>query len=154
MAMMYPSLLGCQPEGWEQAFMKMAAEKEMEVKGLEKVEEQIAVLDSIPNKVQADMFRKIMYNLDSAKHSFDEMVDIYKKQDLQTLYQMTVSDKDFGEYDDIMLKQRNTNWIKVMAAAMKKIPSFFAVGAAHLPGNNGVISLLRKQGYKVTPVKF
>ncbi|MEL6561277.1 MAG: TraB/GumN family protein [Bacteroidota bacterium] len=31
--------------------------------------------------------------------------------------------------------------------------TFYGVGAGHLPGENGVISLLKKAGYQVTPVK-
>ncbi|NJO25532.1 MAG: TraB/GumN family protein [Bacteroidia bacterium] len=45
------------------------------------------------------------------------------------------------------------NWIPVMEDAMKKNSNFFAVGAGHLPGENGVINLLRKAGYTLTPVK-
>jgi uncharacterized protein YbaP (TraB family) len=154
MSTIYPSLLGCQPEGWEQAFMKMAKEKKMELLGLEKVEDQISVLDSIPYKVQAEMFLKTMYNLDSTKASFEKMVEVYKKQDLQQLNEMTTSDEDYGDYEDIMLEKRNRNWIPVMTEAMKEKPSFFAVGAAHLVGDHGVINLLRQKGYKVTPVKY
>ncbi len=153
MSMIYPSLLGCNPEGWETEFMKLAQEKDMDILGLEKVEEQIGVLDSIPYQVQADMFLKTMYNLDSAKQSFDKMVAIYKKQDIQEMIRMTSEDEDYGDYEEVMLKKRNANWIPVMEAAMKEKPSFFAVGAAHLGGNIGVINLLRKQGYKVTAVK-
>jgi uncharacterized protein YbaP (TraB family) len=40
-----------------------------------------------------------------------------------------------------------------MEEAMKAQPAFFAVGAGHLAGDKGVINLLRKQGYTVTPVK-
>lgn len=152
MSMIYPSLLGCTPEGWETEFVKMAKEKEMEVLGLERVEEQIGVLDSIPYKVQAEMFLKTLYNLDSAKLSFDKMVEMYKSQDIQRMVDETSSDEDFGKYEEVMLRNRNQNWIPVMAAAMKKMPTFFAVGAAHLGGTDGVINLLRKAGYKVTAV--
>ena len=153
MSMLYPSLLGCSPEGWENEFMNMAKEKEMNVLGLEKVEDQIGVLDSIPYKVQAEMFMKTLYNLDSAKLSFDKMVDMYKKQDIQEMISQTSADEDFGAYEEVMLRKRNENWIPVMTEAMTSMPSFFAVGAAHLGGEYGVINLLRKKGYKVTAVK-
>lgn len=63
MSMIYPSLLGCAPEGWESRFQAMAKEKSMELKGLETIQEQMAVFDSIPYKVQAEMFRKTMYGI-------------------------------------------------------------------------------------------
>lgn len=37
---------------------------------------------------------------------------------------------------------------------MSAKPSFFAVGAGHLGGTQGLINLLRKEGYRVTPLKF
>ena len=40
-----------------------------------------------------------------------------------------------------------------MEERMEQKPVFFAVGAGHLPGENGIIQLLRNHGYKVTPVK-
>lgn len=154
MSVLYPSMLGCQPEGWEQVFMKMAGEKKMETLGLEKVQDQVGVLDSIPYKVQAEMFMKTLYNMDSTKISFNKMLEIYKRQDLQAMQQMSTEDEDYGVYEDIMLKNRNARWIPVIMKAMKRKPSFFAVGAAHLAGENGVISLLRRKGYKVAPVKY
>lgn len=153
MSMVYPSILGCSPEGWENKFMSLAKDKDMEILGLEKVEEQIGVLDSIPYKVQAEMFMKTLYNLDSAKISFDKMVEVYKTQDIQQMADQSATDEEFGDYEEVMLRNRNQNWIPVISAAMKKMPSFFAVGAAHLGGEYGVINLLRKKGYKVTAVK-
>lgn len=52
----------------------------------------------------------------------------------------------------VMLDNRNRNWIKKMPDMMKKGSVFFAVGAAHLPGDTGIIYLLRKAGYTVKPV--
>lgn len=153
LAMLYPSILGCAPEGWEQEFMKMAKEKNMDVLGLERAEDQIAVLDSIPYKVQAEMFLKTVYNLDSTKESFNKMVEVYKKQDIQEMVSMTSDDESFGTYEQVLLRNRNRNWIPVMAEAMEKKPTFFAVGAAHLAGEDGVITLLRRKGYSVTAVK-
>ena len=49
--------------------------------------------------------------------------------------------------------ERNTNWVKVMPEIMKEAPTFFAVGAAHLCGDKGVLRLLEKEGYKIEGVK-
>lgn len=154
MQMIYPSILGCKPEGWEGEFTKMATEREMKMLGLEKIEDQVAVLDSIPYAEQAEMFKKTVLNLDSSKLQFQKMVDVYKQQDIQQMVSMTAEDETTGNYEYIMLRKRNQNWIPVIAAAAKKKPSFFAVGAAHLGGEFGVINLLRQKGYKVTPVKY
>ena len=57
-----------------------------------------------------------------------------------------------SNYEDVLLSNRNQNWIPVMSKMMTTGPVFFAVGAGHLAGATGVINLLKKQGYKLTPV--
>ena len=154
MSAAYPSLLGCAPEGWETKFQVMAKESKLPIKGLETIEYQLSVFDSIPYKTQAAMLKDFLYNLDSTKKSFDEMLTIYLEKNINALYEMTVKDPDFCNYEALMLNNRNNNWITVMSAAAKDKPTFFAVGAAHLGGDKGVISLLRKQGFEVVPVKY
>jgi uncharacterized protein YbaP (TraB family) len=58
-----------------------------------------------------------------------------------------------GDFAEIMLDDRNEEWIDDMENLMKEEATFFAVGAGHLGGENGVISLLEKAGYKVEAVK-
>ena len=152
MSAVFPSLLGCAPEGWETRFEEMAKTNKIPVKGLETIEYQLSVFDTIPYNVQAGMLKDFLYNLDSTKKSFDEMLDIYLKKDINALYEVTVKDPDFGNYEALMLNNRNNNWIPVITAAAKEMPTFFAVGAAHLGGEKGVISLLRKSGFKVMPI--
>ena len=55
-------------------------------------------------------------------------------------------------YEDVLLYTRNKNWIPIMEEKMKAHKTFFAVGAGHLGGKNGVIDLLKKAGYKLTPL--
>lgn len=154
MAMVYPSMLGCQPDSWEKTFQTMATGRQMHTSGLEKVADQIKVFEKIPYKVQAEMLMHMMDNLDSSKASFDDMVDIYKTKDIDKLHQLATRDKDFGEYEAVLLNDRNKNWVPVMIKQAQQKPTFFAVGAGHLGGANGVINLLRQQGFKVKPVLY
>jgi uncharacterized protein YbaP (TraB family) len=154
MALVYPSMLGCQPDSWEKRFQTMAEERKMQLSGLEKVTEQINVFEKIPYKVQADMLMQMVSNLDSSKASFETMVEIYKSKDIEKLHQMTTSDKDFGEYEAVLLNDRNKNWIPVIVKQAQQKPTFFAVGAGHLGGLSGVINLLRKEGFSVKPVLY
>lgn len=154
MSMIYPSLLGCQPDSWEQTFQKMAAERKIELKGLEKLADQVKVLEKIPYKVQADMLTKTLMNLDSTKQMFTKLLDVYKSRDINAMLEMTTADEDFGKYEGELLINRNNNWISTITAEARKMPTFFAVGAGHLGGTSGVISLLRKQGFIVKPVMY
>ena len=56
-------------------------------------------------------------------------------------------------YTDILLYNRNVNWANKLQTLMPQNAVVIAVGAGHLPGDKGVINLLRKAGYKVDPVK-
>lgn len=57
------------------------------------------------------------------------------------------------EEEDALIYNRNADWLKKMPALMAQKPTFFAVGAGHLPGERGVLNLLRKAGYTVEGVK-
>jgi uncharacterized protein YbaP (TraB family) len=132
----------------------MAKEKSIEIKGLEKLQDQIDVFDKIPYKVQSDMLVKTLLNIDSAKIEFHEMLDVYKKKDINQLNILTSKQEDFGEYQNILLNDRNRNWIPIIGEEAKKRPTFFAFGAGHLGGETGVISLLRKTGFTVKPIFY
>ena len=54
---------------------------------------------------------------------------------------------------EALLDNRNKAWIEKMPAIMKDAPTLFVVGAGHLPGSNGVLKLLKQQGYTVEPMK-
>ena len=80
------------------------------------------------------------------------LLNHYLSKDLKSLYEFSESmPKDFGD-SDFLLKDRNEKWVQVIPELMRKQSQFIAVGALHLPGPDGVISLLQKQGYTVKPV--
>ena len=95
-----------------------------------------------------------LHPLGSLDDQVDQMVEMYKRQDLQGLAKMISSeDSGFAEYEELLLVNRNKNWIPLMGAMMLEKPTFFAVGAGHLPGEYGVIELLRREGYTLRPLK-
>ena len=67
-----------------------------------------------------------------------------------------MNDKNYNsvsEHQDKLLVNRNKNWISKIGDYAKEQATFFGVGAGHLAGENGVIELLRKEGYQVIAVK-
>ena len=58
-----------------------------------------------------------------------------------------------GMNEDILLKNRNLNWIGQLKNILKEKNVFIGVGAAHLLGKDGLITLLRKEGYTLKPVE-
>ncbi len=80
------------------------------------------------------------------------MFQLYKEKDIEALYKQTESEEDFSEYEGVLINNRNTDWVSTIISEAYQKPTFFAFGAAHLAGENGVINLLRKKGYTVKPV--
>ncbi len=153
MSLMYTKILSCPSESYEQRFMEMAKERNKELRGLEKIEDQMGVFDKIPDSVEAQMILEMIRKMPEQRTEFAQMVEAYKKEDIQKLGEEMTDSPEWKGFEDIMLYNRNRNWIPVMAAAMKEGTQLFAVGAGHLPGKEGVINLLRKAGYTVEPVK-
>ena len=81
------------------------------------------------------------------------MVHVYKSQQL-TAMQELFNKSEFGmeEHQDLLLDNRNKNWVTQLKTIMQKQPVFVAVGAGHLVGENGLIALLKKEGYKLRPL--
>jgi len=140
-------------KSYEMEFFELAKAQDKEVGGLETMAFQISVFDSIPYDVQADMLVESIREEDDESTQFQEMIDMYKSQNIEALYRMLTSgEDDLGGYEDILVNDRNKNWIGIMSPLMKMESVFFAVGAGHLGGYDGVIKLLRREGYEVTPV--
>ncbi len=141
-------------KSYEFEFMEMAESGNKATSGLETIDFQLAVFDKIPYEDQAAMLMESIKSGGSESDSFQEIVKIYKQQNLNEMLNMTLSeDGGISEYEDILLNQRNKNWIPQMKTMMVENQNFFAVGAGHLPGKEGVINLLREAGYTVEPIK-
>lgn len=154
LSLLYTKILPCQkPESYEQRLLEIAKNRKMEVLGLEKLEDQFAVFDQIPDTAEVSMIMEMIDNYEAQRTEFAKMVLLYNKRDLNGLATMINGSPEMAGFEDLLLINRNRNWIPIMEKAMAAQPTFFAVGAGHLPGQNGVIELLRKAGYSVTPVE-
>ena len=154
-AMIYPSLLGCEgAEAWEQKFQQLAKANNMEIKGLEDVEDQLKIFDEIPYAEQAKELQETLKDIDSTKQSFNQLLALYKQKDLSGLCTMLGDDNNLSKYDDLLLNNRNKKWVPEIIQQAKLQPTFFAVGAGHLGNNTGVINLLKKNGYTILPIMY
>ena len=153
-AMMYPKMMPCKNvSGIEEELMKLAKQNKKDIKGLETLEFQAAVFDTIPYEQQAKELLKSIDSLPSYTKYFDSMVQVYKNQQLDKM-ETLFNDEEFGmdQYQDILLDNRNKNWVDQLKTLMKKESVFVAVGAGHLVGEKGLIALLKKEGYTLKPV--
>lgn len=158
-SMLAQSSMSCdQTVAMEQLIMEEASKESIEIKGLETMAYQMSIFDSIPYKIQALELLKMISageaTNEGEKNEFDELMNAYKEQNLEKLAVMLGSSDDMLlQYKDILLNNRNKNWVAKLNKIMPGKSLVIAVGAGHLPGENGVINLLRKEGYKVEPVE-
>ncbi len=140
-------------ESYEMTFVKNAQDREVEVLGLETVEFQTSIFDNEPMSAQIKLLITSIAEFEDGKEDFTKMVESYKKQDLQALKQIMTDSPEYADFEDVLINNRNADWIAKIGTFAKDKPTFFGVGALHLPGEKGVIELLKKEGYTVTAVK-
>lgn len=139
-----------------------AKEKGYTLIGLEALSEQITMLatGNSLKKQAAQLIALLRENdIDAQLSSFgDNLAQVYRSQDIKHLIEYEAKTDSlfqsmpelFGEYlQEVLLKRRNTNWMKKIPELIKDKSTFIAVGVRHLPGKDGLISLLREKGYKV-----
>jgi len=158
-SLLMESGIGCdEPVAMEQLILEEAKRNKKRVDGLETMSYQASIFDSIPYKLQAEQLLKYVNDSGSkseADKQFEEMIEAYKAQDIEKLGEFVQTDDDgLGNYEDILIFNRNRNWVEKLKKLMPEKSLTIAVGAGHLAGEKGVIKLLRKEGFKVRPVKY
>lgn len=140
-------------------FQKKAKEQGKPVGGLETVDFQINILyRSKPIDRQVTLLMCLIDNPDYQKDVMSRIAKAFYAQDLATLGKVMNEKRGnscdaTAEEEARLITQRNRNWAAALPAIMAKESTLFAVGAGHLPGEQGLLSLLRAQGYSVTPVE-
>jgi uncharacterized protein YbaP (TraB family) len=136
-------------KSYELEFNRMAQKSEKKTMGLESVSVQMETINSVSIPNQVNM---LMDGL-SKPQEYDGMLNHYLMEDLNALYQDIVEEsKDFPLFVEHFLNKRNRQWIPVIERQIDKEPTFIAVGAGHLPGEQGVVFLLSAKGYTLTPM--
>lgn len=141
------------PASFENSFVQMALEEHKEILGLETVTEQLSIFDSIPYGDQAASLLEMIDEGQHMKDLFQEILDVYKTEDIDKLEGVLRGQIDSPLEYKLLVEDRNERWIGRMSEKATKDSCFFAVGAGHLGGTAGVVSLLRKAGYTVTAVE-
>lgn len=135
---------------YEMELLKKAMKDKKNIKGLEKVEEQMKSIN------EAYDLKSTISQLKMSKEYeilFKQMIEAFKNENAQSLYTLFKDERFMNaQQEKAMLTNRNKNWVKIMPEIMKDKSSFFAVGGSHLMGENGIIPLLQSKGYTVKPV--
>ena len=146
--------LGQEKVSYEDNFKKLAEQKNIPISGLETYDEQFKFLEEIPLEDQLKSMVKTIKNYTEETNKLGQLVIDYKAQNLKALAKSFEEDEDDQTLKTKLLDKRNQNWIPKINAVIQNKSCFIAIGAGHLVGENGLINLLKNQGYTVEPISI
>jgi len=153
-SLLMPKLLGCEVFSLEMELVALAKKQKIEILGLENIAFQVAIFDKISYGIQAKMLYETIENSAKSRKELKELIEAYTSKDFLKMEQLIEASSDsFEGMEDELLKDRNLDWIAKVEAFAKQKPTFFAVGAGHLLGDGGVLSLLKRRGYQIKPIE-
>ena len=123
--------------------------------GLESIQEQIDLLFNGSLKEQAQGLLETCKQDEFFQQQSVALADAYMSQSLDKVYQV-MTDATMGgseEAMDILIYNRNRNWVEKLVTIMPERACLVCVGAGHLPGDKGLLQLLRNAGYTVEPMQ-
>jgi len=137
---------------------KQARAQGIEVQALETLEEQLSLFDDAPEADQVDMLELTVKDRAKTLTQFDELIAAYLAQDASAIYdQMTdVADSEEARlsetFEQDFVVARNLRMAERLADKIDGGGVFVAVGALHLPGEDGLVHLMEQSGYNISRV--
>lgn len=133
---------------------ELAEQMGISVGGLESIADQLTIFDKIPYEEQA---RALLESVDARELTdgldADLLYLMYKNQDIEGLRAVSLkSDAILDKYASLFLDGRNRSWVPRIVDEMQGASVFVAVGAAHLAGEQGVLGLLKEEGFFLRPM--
>jgi len=130
----------------------------LKVIGLETLEQQLSFLEEMPMTMQLDLLDQAIAEFDEVDETHDQMVNTYLQNSLVELQEITeeqlkaVGDEAGDYFMASGIHARNRRMAASLLPQLEHNTVFVAVGALHLPGEEGLLSLLRRQGFELKPL--
>lgn len=116
--------------------------------GIEDVQDQLPLLDELGGDFTSE---ELLAPDGMVAASLENMIRLYLSEDLDAIEKF-ITRANSDDRENLQLLKRNNKMARRMDSLANVRSMFFTVGAAHLPGDSGVISLLRRRGFRVDPV--
>jgi uncharacterized protein YbaP (TraB family) len=143
--------------GIENHFYRMAKDSGKPTGGLESMQDQLDVFDTLPLQIQDALLQESLAITGSKERekAFLHMVKSWHQGSLDGLEQLVETFKTYPLFYKKLLVQRNLNWIPQIETFLKEDKNVLViVGAAHLAGKDGLIALLTNKGYQLERVSY
>jgi len=140
----------------DQALQRAATKRGIPVFGLESIDEQLNLMDGLSVGDQIKLLRQAVEDSAQVSQLVATMKKFYLARDISGLFtwmrrQAAGQDPRLMQiFQDHMINARNRLMAGRMIARLKAGGAFVTVGAAHLPGKRGILSLLVRQGYRIS----
>jgi uncharacterized protein YbaP (TraB family) len=142
-------------ESYEMDLTEIAKTGSIQIIGLETIADQMKIFDDMSIEEQIEMLMATVRDPDAEKDLLKLMQSTYYSQEIDEIYELIHEEGGtIAEKEDAFLTNRNKNWIETFKNILPDSKLFIAVGAGHLGGPEGVIRLLQKEGYTLTPIRF
>lgn len=136
------------------ALMKFADEKGIVKSELETVAFQLELLNDLPDSVMAEMILSAMRRSKDSDQLQAKLLHLYQIQDIEGLANLLNESDETSAFLDDLIGKRNNKWLPKIIEKSKNKSCFVAVGAGHLGGKDGLISLFQQAGFIVSPITF
>jgi uncharacterized protein YbaP (TraB family) len=145
----------------DRVLSRRARERGAPTTGLETVDEQIAVFDSMAIAHQLELLRGVLdlIDRDALAPMFERLRAAWLREDLAAIVAVSEANPMLAtptaeaEFTQRLIEQRNRRMAQRMQPLLDKGGAFIAIGALHLPGDSGVLRRLEKAGYTVERVR-
>ena len=136
-------------KSFEVELNKLAEKNKKTTLGLETIQLQMDLVNDVPYDEQIKL---LLEGLTTNNSEYNNMLDCYLKKEINKLGELMNDAELSPEFYSNFLVKRNQNWLPLISKLAQEKPIFIAVGAGHLPGEQGVLKLLQGAGYTVTPI--
>lgn len=147
--------IGFGPEGVEMHFIEQAERDELFQGSLESLEFQTNLLADLGEGNEDAMMADFLEQIGTLEDDMNEAVGAWRGGDVERIEELLLTDmaEQFPEDFDAMFTRRNRNWVpQIMAMLDDADTEFVLVGVGHMPGEDGLLQLLRREGATVRPL--
>jgi len=129
----------------------------LKVIGLETLEQQLSFLEEMPMTMQLSLLDQAITESGRVSEAHDQMVDAYLENNLVQLQALseyefqTIGTEERDYFFQAGILNRNQRMMETLLPQLENNRVFVAVGALHLPGEGGLLDLLRQSGYELKP---
>lgn len=140
----------------EKELIDLANKNKIDIYGIESHKEHIELLNDLPDTFQVNYFLWNLFNQNMMEEYIRNATEQFAVNSFFKNSNKNFEDSNYQKnlFDSILLFKRNITWISTIKFRMTIQPTFFAFGAAHLLSSKGLVALLRKEGYTLTPVTY